>query len=164
MSLKDNAFSEIPVSPGGSLCDMEKAMEGLLEQIKKLQEQYSQLEKDFARVKEKLKQAEMPSIPVEYMEKQLRVLPVDLAWDIFQKLNALLMENETWHKHVVDISSMLKDRMRQQELNHDRMVTYMGKMASSQKPHITMQNPRFDGPMYEIRDNETVNFETQSDD
>ena len=115
------------------MCDMEKAMEGLREQIEKLQEQYSQLEKDFARVKDKLKQAEMPSIPVEYMEKQLRVLPVDLAWDIFQKLNALLMENPVWHKYVIDISSMLKDRLRQQDLNQSRMLTYMEKMASSQK-------------------------------
>ena len=136
MSLKDNAFSDNLVPLDGYLSDMELAMERMQEQISQMQEQALQMKEEIARVKKVLKEAEDTSISVGYIENELKEIPAKEAWDIFQKLNALLMENPVWHKYVIDISSMLKDRLRQQDLNQSRMLTYMEKMASSQKTQI----------------------------
>jgi hypothetical protein len=64
------------------------------------------------------------SIRMDYIENQLMELPVELAWEIFQRLNELLQENEVWRRHDIGIRNMLKDRMRQKELNQKRINVF----------------------------------------
>lgn len=120
-----------------------KLREAQLELRKQMEEQTRQTNEEIAKLTGLLKTAVETSIPVEYITSQLMDLPVDTAWGIFQKLNELLQENETWRKYDIGIRNMLKDKIHQQELSQNR---------------INMINPHFEGPLYGISNNETVNL------
>lgn len=51
------------------------------------------------------------SVPIKDIEKELMHLPDGMAWDIFGKLNTLLMTNMAWVKSAVGIRNKLLERM-----------------------------------------------------
>ena len=70
-------------------------------------------------------------ISVEYIEKRLLELKPDVAWDLFVRMNELLLGDEAWMKHALSISEKLRKKMKMQELNQKRMITLMEKMSES---------------------------------
>lgn len=51
------------------------------------------------------------SVPIKDIEDELMNLPDGMAWDIFGKLNTLLMANAAWGKNAIGIRNRLLERM-----------------------------------------------------
>ncbi len=83
-------------------------------------------------------------IDVSFIEEKLLELPPEIAWDMFQKMNTLLIECDAWVRNAGNISRALKEKMKQQELSNRRMML--------------LKNPIIKGPIYGISNNETVNL------
>lgn len=70
-------------------------------------------------------------VSVEYIENRLLELNPDVAWDLFVKMNELLLGNEAWMKHALSISEKLRQKMKMQELNQERFLKLMEKTADT---------------------------------
>jgi hypothetical protein len=73
------------------------------------------------------------SISMDFVARRLMELKLDAAWDLFVKMNELLMGDEAWMRHAPEISRQLRERMQQQELNQKRIMLLMELTAASPK-------------------------------
>lgn len=104
--------------------------------IRQMTEQSAQMNRDFERVVNTLKEAVEASIPVAYIESQLMSFPPHTAWDMFKSLNNFFEESEAWRKYDIGIRKKLKDRMIEKDQKQDKMIETVKEAAN--KP--TAQN------------------------
>ena len=82
------------------------------ELLQQMQEQTRQTNEQIAKMAETIKSAIEASIPVKDIEKELMDLPAGTAWEIFQTLNELFEDHDTWRKYDRGIRKKLKERMK----------------------------------------------------
>lgn len=103
--------------------------------IRQLQSQTKHLNDEIARITLTLKAAVEASIPVEDIEHELMELPAQTAWGIFQSLNELLSEHETWRRYDIGIRKKLKARLAQGERTLNDLTESM--KAVAERPTTT---------------------------
>lgn len=72
-------------------------------------------------------------VSVYRIAQRLLGLKLDAAWDLFVKMNELLMDDEEWMLYAPEISRQLRERMQQQELSQKRIMTLLEITAASPK-------------------------------
>ena len=82
------------------------------ELLTQMQEQTRQTNEQINKMAETLKSAVEASIPVADIEKELMDLPAGTAWEIFQTLNELFEDHDTWRKYDRGIRKKLKERIK----------------------------------------------------
>lgn len=80
-----------------------------------MKEQTRQTNEQISKMADAIKQAIEAAIPVKDIEKELMELPAGTAWEIFQTLNELFEDHDTWRKYDRDIRKKLKERMKATE-------------------------------------------------
>jgi hypothetical protein len=80
-----------------------------------MKEQTRQTNEQISKMADAIKQAIEAAIPVKDIEKELMDLPAGTAWEIFQTLNELFEDHDTWRKYDRDIRKKLKERMKATE-------------------------------------------------
>lgn len=86
------------------------------------------------------------SMPADFIEQELLNLPADIAWEAYKTLNAVFAALPAWQQYHLKLRQKLLDKMNR---------------IDNPVPHITMQNPRIEGPLYGISNNDVVNLGTQ---
>jgi hypothetical protein len=96
--------------------------------IRQMSEQSAQMNRDYERMVNTLKEAIEASIPVAYIESQLMSFPPHTAWDMFESLNNFFEESEAWRKYDIGIRKKLKNRMIENDQRADRFLDALDKI------------------------------------
>lgn len=96
--------------------------------IRQMSEESAQMNRDYERMVNTLKEAIEASIPVAYIESQLMSFPPHTAWDMFESLNNFFEESEAWRKYDIGIRKKLKNRMIENDQRADRFLDALDKI------------------------------------
>lgn len=88
-----------------------KSYDELAEQVKRLEGTVNDLTNTFNDFVQRMRDAVESSVPINIIEDQLLKLDPLLAWDIFVKLNSLLVGEKIWQKHASLISDKIIEKM-----------------------------------------------------
>lgn len=113
--------------------------------LKELRQQTQETRNQIVRLTKMLKAAVEASIPIEDIERELMSLPASTAWDIFNSMNELLQDHDTWRRYDRDIRKKLKARFSEGEAKRDKLYEDVEKAANNAGKTIEVNGDYIEG-------------------
>lgn len=119
-------------------------LKGELETLKEeMAVQREQMNERIGQMAEQLKKMAEASVPISDIERELLNLPEGMAWDVFGKLNTLLMTNAAWMTNAVFIRNKILNRMQNPQPNVQATHYYAsGSTHNDDSKHISVTNDK----------------------
>ena len=105
--------------------------------------QREQMNEQISQMASQLKKMAEASVPISDIEMELMRLPDGMAWEVFGKLNNLLMANEAWARNAVIIRNRILERMQNPQPNVQTTNYYApGSTHNDGSKHISLTNDK----------------------